>query len=86
MINPPPSNAHWRDSARYPRLFFVDARAVFPILFCLLHIKIWTIFLALAATGFFTVLNYYGFSISVFGRWLRTSLAGPRKVAIPWWI
>jgi intracellular multiplication protein IcmT len=86
MVNPPSPNAHWRDSARYPLLFFVDARAVFPVILCLLHIRIWTISVALAATLFFTVLNHYGFTVAVFGRWLRTNLAGRRKIAAPWWL
>lgn len=85
MINPPSSGAHWRDSARYPRLFFLDARCVFPVMFFLLHIKMWTFLLALGTTAFFSILNYYGFSIAIFGRWLRTTLAGRRKVASPWW-
>ncbi|HVV69300.1 MAG TPA: IcmT/TraK family protein [Gammaproteobacteria bacterium] len=86
MLKTPSPNSHWRDSARYPRFFFVDARAVFPVFFCLLHIKLWTILLAVSVTAFFTVLNYYGFSVAVFGRWLRCTLAGRRKVAIPWWV
>lgn len=80
------SGAHWRDSARSPMLYFVDARAVFPIALCLLHLRVWTISLALAVTIFLTVLNYYGFSVAVFGRWLRTLLGGRRKSAIPWWV
>ncbi len=86
MLHPPSPNAHWRDSARYPLLFFVDARAVFPIIFCLLHIKIWTVSIALVATGFFAVLSHYKFSVAVFARWLRAALAGRRKSANPWWM
>lgn len=87
MAAPPPSSdAHWRDSARYPQLFFVDARAVFPVLLCLLHLRIWTIAVALVATIFFAILNHYGFTLVVFMRWVRCKLAGKRKVAIPWWV
>jgi intracellular multiplication protein IcmT len=82
----PSPDASWRDSARYPKLFFIDARAVFPVFFCLLHIKLWTISVALFFTIFFSILNYYGFTVAVFGRWLRAKLAGRRKVAIPWWM
>ncbi|MFT3742024.1 MAG: IcmT/TraK family protein [Gammaproteobacteria bacterium] len=85
-MNTPYSGAHWRDSARSPLLYFVDARAVFPIVLWLLHLRVWTFVLALAVTVFLTILNYYGFSVAVFGRWLRTTLAGRRKTASPWWI
>lgn len=78
-------NAHWRDSARLAKFFFVDAVAAFPMLAFLLHIRWWTFILAVVTTLFFTVLRRYGFSIPVFFRWLRGFIAGPRKMAIPWW-
>lgn len=86
MMRPPTSNAHWRDSARPAKFFVIDARAVFPVFFCLLHIRIWTMALALVATAFFATLNRYGFTPQVFGRWLRAFLAGKRKMATPWWV
>ncbi|MDF3054639.1 MAG: icmT [Gammaproteobacteria bacterium] len=86
MIHPPSPDASWRDSARYPKLFFVDARAVFPVIFCLLHLRLWTIAIALSVTIFFAILDYYGFTIAVFSRWFRSMLAGKRKAAIPWWM
>lgn len=80
-----PTEAHWRDSARIPRFFLIDARAAFPLLLFLLHIRIWSFALALLAMAFFGLLERYGFSVMVFLRWLRTVFAGPRKIAIPWW-
>lgn len=77
--------AHWRDSARQPRFFLIDARAAFPLLLFLLHITLWTFFLAVGVMVFFGMLERYGFSLTVFLRWLRSTLAGPRKVAVPWW-
>ncbi len=85
MSSPSP-DAHWRDSARYPRFFFIDARAAFPVLLALAHIRLWTISVALVAMLFFGVLHRYGFTVSVFGRWLGALLAGRRKVAAPWWL
>lgn len=82
----PSTSAHWRDSARYARFFIVDARAAFPVFFCLLHLRWWTIVLALIATTFFAILLRYGFTVSVFGRWLRSFLAGRRKISAPWWM
>ncbi len=77
--------AHWRDSARSVRLFFLDFRACFPLLILLFHIRIWTFILAVIATVFFTALERYGFSLIVFLRWLRAFIAGNRKIAQPWW-
>ena len=85
-MRPPSSDAHWRDSARYPRLFFIDARAAFPILLALIHIRLWTLALALIMTLFFALLNRFGFTINVFARWVRGVFAGPRKIAYPWWL
>ncbi|HSW71233.1 MAG TPA: IcmT/TraK family protein [Gammaproteobacteria bacterium] len=36
-------------------------------------------------TLFFTAIQYYGFTLNVFLRWIRAFLAGPRKIAQPWW-
>ena len=80
-----PTQAHWRDSARQPRFFLIDARAAFPLLLFLLHIKLWSFILAVATMAFFGLLERYGFSLIVFLRWLRSLLAGSRKVSIPWW-
>jgi intracellular multiplication protein IcmT len=77
--------AHWRDSARPVRLFFLDFRACFPLLLLLFHVRLWTFIIALFATLFFTALERYGFTLAVFGRWTRSFLAGPRKMAQPWW-
>jgi intracellular multiplication protein IcmT len=77
--------AHWRDSARSVRLFFLDFRACFPLLILLFHIRLWTFLLAMIATVFFAALERYGFSLIVFLRWFRSFIAGSRKIAQPWW-
>ena len=80
------ADAYWRDSARIPRFFMIDARAAFPLLLFLLHIRIWTFVLAVIATIFFGVLERYGFTLMVFFRWFRNILMGKRKISAPWWI
>ena len=80
-----PETAHWRDSARHARFFIIDARAAFPFLLFLLHIRFWSFILAVVATCFFALLERYGFTVGVFLRWIRSALAGPRKTAMPWW-
>jgi intracellular multiplication protein IcmT len=82
----PSVDAHWRDSARYPRFFIIDARASFPVLLALVHIRLWTLLTALVAMLFFAILHRYGFTVAVFGRWLGALLAGARKIAMPWWL
>lgn len=80
-----PTAAHWRDSARNPRFFIIDARAAFPLLLFLLHVRWWTFTLAIIVMLFFGLLERYGFSLTVFLRWVRFTLAGSRKIAIAWW-
>jgi intracellular multiplication protein IcmT len=82
----PMGDAHWRDSARSVRFFFFDAKAVFPFVLFLLHIRWWTFILALVTAITFTILNHFGFSVPVFLRFMRSFMAGKRKVAKPWWI
>lgn len=77
--------AHWRDSARNPRFFLVDARAAFPIFIFLMHIRVWTGVLVIVSALFFGILERYGFTVPVFLRWLRSFLAGPVKSSQPWW-
>lgn len=81
-----PETAHWRDSARRPKFFMVDAYATFPLLLFLLHIKWWTFFLAIAAVAFFATLERFGFTVPVFFRWLKVFLIGNIRSARPWWL
>ena len=78
-------NAHWRDSARSAQFFFIDAKAAFPLILFLVHIKMWTFIVAVVMMTFFTLLSRYGYSVEVFLRIFKSKLAGPRKMARPWW-
>jgi intracellular multiplication protein IcmT len=77
--------AHWRDSSRTVVFWMVDYRAAFPLLIFLLHITWWTFIFAMVTTMFFGMIEKYGFTVGVFARWLRSYIAGPRKIAQPWW-
>lgn len=77
--------SHWRDSGRIPRFFGIDARSTFPLLFFLVHIKLWTFLVAVIITVFFGLIERYGYSAIVFVRMFRSLLAGRRKLAKPWW-
>jgi len=82
-INP---DANWRDSARPIKFFIWDAVSVFPFALFIMHMRWWTFFVSFGVMVFFTILNRFGFSLQVFTRWLRTSIAGRRKFSIPWWM
>lgn len=77
--------AHWRDSARTVRFFVIDYRAAFPLLLLLVHIRMWTFLAAIAGTVFFAIIEHYGYTVNVFFRRVRSFIAGPHKIAQPWW-
>ena len=80
------ADAHWRDSARPVKFFMWDGRAAFPVVIFILHISWWTLGLTIVLIAFFSILNRYGFTPMVFFKWARSAIAGPRKMAIPWWM
>jgi len=82
----PTQSASWRDSARYPRFFFLDSRAVFPLLAFLLHIRIWTFVVAVLFTLFFSTLMRFGLTLPIFWRLIRSFIGGRRKMSRPWWV
>lgn len=79
-----PETAHWRDSARSPKFFVLDAFSAFPLVLFLLHIRLWTFFLACSICVFFMVLNRFGFTVVVFFRWLRAFLIGNNRLSRSW--
>jgi intracellular multiplication protein IcmT len=79
-----PETAHWRDSARTPKFFFLDAYSAIPLVLFLLHIRLWTFITACCICAFFMLLNRFGFSLPVFLRWLRSFIAGNDRAARSW--
>lgn len=82
----PKPNSSWRDSARSSKLWIFDSSATFPLVLLLFNISLNTFLLALTFIVFLTVISYYGFTMPVFFRFLRSRIAGKRKVAVPWWL
>ncbi|MES2212280.1 MAG: IcmT/TraK family protein [Pseudomonadota bacterium] len=80
------ASAHWRNSARRPKLWIIDAYAAFPLLLFLLHIRWWTFTLALGTMLFFGILERFGFTLPIFRRFLRATIAGAHRTARPWWL
>lgn len=79
-----PDTAHWRDSARTPMFFVVDAYSAIPLFLFLLHIRLWTFLLACSVCVFFMLLNKFGFTMPVFFRWIRSFIAGNVRSARSW--
>lgn len=82
----PKLGASWRDSARPSKLWIVDSSAVFPIVIMFFKINWYTFGTAVTFIIFLSILSYYGFTIRVFIRYLRSKIAGKRKIAVPWWL
>ncbi|WP_119343492.1 IcmT/TraK family protein [Facilibium subflavum] len=76
------TDAHWRDSALTPKFFIIDARVCLPILLVLLHIRTWTVCVAIAVLIFFILLGRWRISVIAFFRLLRTFVTGNRKIRL----
>jgi intracellular multiplication protein IcmT len=85
MTKPINPTAHWRDSSRSVRFFFVDYRALFPLLILIFVPRLWTFVVAAVGIGFFMILERYGFTVNVFLRLTRGFFGGPFKISRPWW-
>lgn len=78
------SSWFWRDTARNPEFFGIDATAVYPFLLFFLHMRWWTFMLALTAAVSLGILARFGFTLPVFFRLARGYFAGPARFAVPW--
>jgi intracellular multiplication protein IcmT len=76
---------HWRWNGRPARFWIFDARAGLSLLIVFLHWSMWTLKLGLTAFAIFGAMEKLGFSVDVFGRWLRSRIAGPIRQSTPWW-
>lgn len=76
------TGAHWRDSGKKPRLFWIDARAFIPIFFTLLHFRIWTLVLSICIVLFFSLLERFQIPLTVFLRLSREFFTGRKKQRI----
>ena len=83
MRNP---NANWRDSARVPYFFIMDARAAYPLLLFICHIRLWTFILCVSVMLVLALLQKFGYTVPVFGRLAKAFIAGPIRTARPWWM
>ncbi|WP_440993251.1 IcmT/TraK family protein [Cysteiniphilum litorale] len=73
-------DAHWRDSARTPKFFVIDAQVFIPIVLCLFHFRLWTVFLCAVVAIILIVLNYFKLNIKDFLQLLRELIVGREKI------
>lgn len=75
--------AHWRDSARIPRFFVVDARAALVVLAFFLRPSWYTFGAAVFFIVLLAVLDYFKIPLMVAIRIAKGVIAGRRKLRIP---
>ncbi|AMR78611.1 IcmT/TraK family protein [Cupriavidus nantongensis] len=76
----------WRDAARTPRIASVDARAFFPLIFALFHMRVWTFCLAFVVVVMFRLMETRGYTLPVFLRAVRHWLRGRSVPSRGWWV
>lgn len=75
--------AHWRETYKPARFFFMDARAGVPVLLTLLHFRIWTVTLTVLWIGLFWLLERRGLSFATSLRALRAWAIGDDRPRLP---
>lgn len=71
----------WRDTALYPRMGPLDARAIIAVGIWAMHMRLWTFLIGLAGMVFFWVAERRGYTPVAWLRSVRTRLAGKRRLA-----
>ncbi len=61
----------WRNSSIFPKLFLLDARAIFPIFLFILHWAYWTLTLSIICIAILIFLQKRGLTIIVGLRYLK---------------
>ncbi|MFZ9035712.1 MAG: IcmT/TraK family protein [Francisellaceae bacterium] len=70
---------HWRDSAYYPKFYFLDARVCFPFLLFFFHMRLSTFLICLIAVIFLAILHRFNLSLKAFFTIIRESIIGHHK-------
>jgi len=79
----PESFVHWRDSARTPMFFTVDARAALIVLLFFLRPSWYTFGAVIFVIVLLSVLNYFKIPLMVAFRILKGTIAGRIKHRFP---
>ena len=75
----------WRNTMLPIRIYVADARALIPAMIALMHIRLWTFYIALAGIALFAVLEWLGLTFPAAVRMVRRWIVGRRRPAIPVW-
>ncbi|MBI1273820.1 MAG: acetyltransferase [Alphaproteobacteria bacterium] len=73
--------AHWRDSQKIARFFFLDARVFLVLLVAMLHIRPWTAITATLVVALFWVLERRGLTFEAALRAFRAWILGHNRPA-----
>lgn len=73
--------AHWRDTYRPARFFFMDARAGIPTLLMLLHVRYWTIAISVVVIAVFYYFERLGVDAGGAVRAFRAWIIGDHRPA-----
>ena len=75
----------WRNTMLPVRVYVVDARVLIPLMVVLVHIRMWTFYVALGGIAVFTALEWLGLTFPAAVRTVRRWIVGSRRSAIPAW-
>lgn len=77
-------DTHWRNTMKSARFFALDARAAFPFLLVLIHIRWWTIGVAFVTTILFWLAERLGLKFDAALRAVRAWFVAPFRPAQPY--
>jgi intracellular multiplication protein IcmT len=75
----------WRNTMLPVRIYVADARVLIPMLVMLVHVRLWTLYVAISGIVVFAVLEWLGLTFPAAMRTLRRWIVGSRRAAIPAW-
>lgn len=75
------SPLYWRETHKQPRFLVFDGRVVLPILLSILHMRLWTVILAVVILGVLFFFDRKGISTDSILRYLRATFVGKRRTA-----
>jgi intracellular multiplication protein IcmT len=75
----------WRNTMLPVRVYVIDARVLIPLMIVLVHIRLWTLYLAIGGIAAFTALEWLGLTFPAAVRTARRWIVGRHRPAIPAW-
>lgn len=72
---------YWRETHKQPRFFIFDGRLVFLILLVIMHLRVWTVLLAIVTMIVLFFFERKGVSADSILRFIRARIVGQRRTA-----